>query len=141
VFGEIGSGFDERSPLTGGEDARFFLRVSDAGFRIVWADDAVVHEWIAPSRVRVRRLLLRSYRLGRGNSAIALERRRSARTYARAAAIGCARIAGGTLALPVGLVAGRALLVKSMGLVFQGAGTIAGALGLEYEYYRVTDGE
>lgn len=141
VFTGIGSGFDERFALTGGEDARFFLRVSDAGFTIVWADEAVVHEWIAPARVSAQRLLLRSYQLAAGNCAIALERRRSARTYARAAARGCAAIAGGVLVIPVGLVAGRAGLVKSLRRVFQGAGTIAGLLGRLPEYYRITDGD
>lgn len=48
---------------TGGGDVDFFRRMMAAGHTFVWCDEAVVHEWVPPSRwkrsVLVKRALLR----------------------------------------------------------------------------------
>ena len=38
--------FDERMVLSGGSDKQFFRRVHEAGYRMVWANDAIVYEWV-----------------------------------------------------------------------------------------------
>ncbi|WP_176085554.1 glycosyltransferase family 2 protein [Martelella sp. HB161492] len=43
--------FDPQYRFLGGEDTEFFRRVTSAGGRIVWLDDAVVEEIVEPSRV------------------------------------------------------------------------------------------
>ncbi|TPW31810.1 glycosyltransferase family 2 protein [Martelella alba] len=43
--------FDPQYQFLGGEDTEFFRRVTSAGGRIVWLDDAVVEEIVAPSRI------------------------------------------------------------------------------------------
>ena len=57
-------GFDERYALTGDSDTDFFIRLYKSGGRIVWSDEAVVAEWIPPSRSQLKWLLARAYRGG-----------------------------------------------------------------------------
>ena len=53
--------FDERFALSGGEDAHLFFELKRAGFKIVWADNAVVYDWVPPHRTTMRYLLMRRY--------------------------------------------------------------------------------
>ena len=64
VFEKMGEIFDERLALSGGEDERFFRRVHYAGYKLMWADEALVYEWVPKSRTSVRWLLRRAYRSG-----------------------------------------------------------------------------
>jgi succinoglycan biosynthesis protein ExoM len=50
--------------LTGGEDGDLLARLAQNGARIVWCDEAVVHEPVEPSRLSLRWLVLRSLRGG-----------------------------------------------------------------------------
>ena len=56
--------FDPAFGLTGGEDNDLLARMVQAGARIVWDDDAVVHEPIEASRLSLRWLVLRAMRGG-----------------------------------------------------------------------------
>ena len=61
--------FDERLALSGGSDSEFFERFAASGRRIVWADAAIAHEWVPASRVSVRWLLARAFRVGCSSAA------------------------------------------------------------------------
>ena len=52
--------FDTHFDTTGGEDTDFFLRVRSAGHRMVWCNEAVVHEYIPASRANERWILDRA---------------------------------------------------------------------------------
>src|SRR4029453_12464829 len=56
--------FDPAFGLTGGEDGDLLGRLVQRGMRIVWCDEAVVHEPVEPSRLSLRWLLLRGLRGG-----------------------------------------------------------------------------
>ena len=56
--------FDESMRLTGGSDRDFFARFAARGHAIVWADDAVTHEWYPRERLTRGWLFRRSMRLG-----------------------------------------------------------------------------
>jgi succinoglycan biosynthesis protein ExoM len=56
--------FDPNYGLTGGEDGDLLGRLAQQGARIVWCDEAIVHEPIEAARLSLRWLLLRSLRGG-----------------------------------------------------------------------------
>jgi succinoglycan biosynthesis protein ExoM len=56
--------FDPQYGLTGGEDGDLLAKLSQNGARIVWCDEALVHEPVESSRLSLRWLLLRSLRGG-----------------------------------------------------------------------------
>ncbi len=56
--------FDPAYGLTGGEDGDMLGRLVQKGMRIVWCDEAIVHEPVEASRLTLRWLLLRGLRGG-----------------------------------------------------------------------------
>lgn len=56
--------FDPAYGLTGGEDGDLLSRLVQAGGRMIWCDEAIVSEPVAPSRLSLRWLLLRALRGG-----------------------------------------------------------------------------
>jgi succinoglycan biosynthesis protein ExoM len=58
--------FDNSFALSGAEDTHFFLRVSHAGYKIVWSQDAVVFEQVCAARGTVIWILRREYQTGNG---------------------------------------------------------------------------
>lgn len=58
--------FDDAFALSGAEDTDFFLRVSTAGYRIVWSQEAAVFESVSAKRATVAWILRREYQTGNG---------------------------------------------------------------------------
>lgn len=58
--------FDDTYALSGAEDTDFFLRATQAGYKIVWSQEAVVHEFISAKRAGVAWILRREYQTGNG---------------------------------------------------------------------------
>jgi succinoglycan biosynthesis protein ExoM len=56
--------FDPSFGLTGGEDTDFFYRMHLAGRRIVWCEEAMVFEPVAPERLTLRWMWRRGFRGG-----------------------------------------------------------------------------
>ena len=56
--------FDEAMGLTGGEDSDMLVRLAQHGMKIVWCEEAAVHEPVEPARMRPRWILLRAMRGG-----------------------------------------------------------------------------
>ena len=102
------------------------------------ADEFVV---LAPaSRLTARWLVRRAFRVSSNFSSSEVELRPEWRVRTARLAKATARIAQGLVLLPVGVVAGRHVLVRAGQLVATGAGFIAGMTGHELEEYRVTHG-
>ena len=159
VFEKMNKLFDERFALSGGSDTHFFWRAMRAGYKFVWADDAVVHEWIPESRANVRWLLQRWYRVGNVENRFRLDFDPSIATRASLVAEASKRIVSGLSVLrralavkrrplirmrrfrsPLKVVWRRRLLIKSLRQVSEGAGMLSGAVGIHYEEYRRTHG-
>lgn len=138
VFERTGP-FDDRFALTGGEDLQFFRRAAAAGNRIVWADDALVEEWVPLSRANLQWLLRRAFRSG--STLGQLDRDRPDAVWARPTRVarGAARVMQGVLMAPLAAVrpARRARLAGALQLMWRGAGMIVGVMGGRYEEYRV----
>jgi succinoglycan biosynthesis protein ExoM len=132
--------FDERRPLSGGTDTHLFRRLIIEGHRIAWADDAIVHEFNPSARLSARWLMRRAYRVSSNWSSSEVELQPGLRVRASRFAKALLRIGQGVALFPVGLVAGRHVLVRSGQYVAAGAGFIAGMFGHELEEYRVTLG-
>jgi succinoglycan biosynthesis protein ExoM len=100
--------FDPAYGLTGGEDGDLLSRMTLAGARIVWCDEAIVHEPVEKSRLNLRWLLRRSLRGGQDFARHSLSGRYGARTA------GHLRLFGRALVQMVA-AAGIAILVLPLG--------------------------
>lgn len=132
--------FDARYALTGGSDADFFRRLAAAGAKCVWADDAVVHEWVPESRATARWVLKRAFRSGINFTRTNFKTGAAWRA-GKAVAWNAACYAGwGVLGLPLALIRGRAATVRQLKHVCHGCGMLAGLLGYRHQEYRTIHG-
>ena len=149
VFERMNKLFDERFALSGGSDTHFFTRVRRAGYKMVWADDALVDEWIPKSRANVRWLLQRAYR--KGNNVILLRSESEPSIAMRASLVaeaskplmmglfGLCRSLRVSLQSPVKIRKIRyGPLVRSLRQISRGAGMLAGVIGKRYKEYQRT---
>ena len=135
VFDRVHS-FNEDFELSGAEDTHFFMRVKRAGYKIVWARDAVVHEAISTTRANCGWLLRRSYALGNSWPVCESSLDPRFRTKLARFAKGIAFIAKG---LTVGLISpflGKAGAVRALQLICNGAGQLSSVAGHRYQEYR-----
>jgi GT2 family glycosyltransferase len=132
VFSRVGRLFDERFLLGVGEDTDFFLRAVRAGCKIVWANDAIVHEWIPASRTRVMWLLRRSYTIG-----IYWGQLRIARDLHRRLAL--RNLVKGMLWCPVSVFQGRHVAVRALQLIATGVGYLSTRAGSWMNEHRDAD--
>lgn len=128
--------FDDRFALAGGEDTHLFLRLAAAGRRMVWADDAVAHEWIPPSRARARWILQRGLREANTWSLCERELRPGMATALARAGKAAAHLGLGLALLPVSPLRGRHAVVRALRHLWYGAGSLAGLVGVRYQEYR-----
>lgn len=139
VFEQMDRLFDERFALHGCTDTEFFRRVGRAGYRMVWAQDALAYECISASRMTLHWLLQRAYRIANGMGSPELRYLRG-HTAPWVFVNGLKCLARGTvhLALAVALRKGIAARVQALVRLASGAGWLMGLFGLRYrEYARV----
>lgn len=67
--------FDPAFSFTGGEDKDFFMRARNAGARFAWAADAIVHDFVPPSRANLKWALSRAYSAGNSDMRVFLKYR------------------------------------------------------------------
>ena len=134
-------GFDERFNLTGGEDTHFFLRVREAGFRMVFSSEAVVHEPISAERANATWLLKRGFQTG--NCWAHCERSLKPGWKASAARVAkeIIHIGRGTLRLLAAPFLGKAQLVRALQIVSGSVGTLAGVFGYRFHPYKSVQGQ
>ncbi len=134
VFRRIGL-FDDRFDLTGGEDWDFFVRLHESGGLIFWADEAVVDEWVPPSRTTLKYVLQRAYRTG---SVISFRTSQSQSHLQKSISVARSILCGikRTGLLIASLTRDRSEVVKALQNVYCCAGLVAGAFGMRYEQYR-----
>jgi hypothetical protein len=128
--------FDTSMALTGGTDTHLFHRVSRAGFKIVWTDDALVYEEVPVSRANLAWLLQRQYR--KGVVDVLLQRALEPSSLAAASLVGRSfgRLAKGVMMLPLVLMGGRRGVATALQRVARGTGALLRICGLGYEEYR-----
>jgi len=130
--------FDPRYGLTGGEDGDLLARLVHAGARIVWCDDAPVHEPVDASRLSLRWLLLRALRGGQDFARHALAGRYGPPTATRRALLLLRALAQAGLALLLALIclpAGRHHAAHWLARASANLGKLSAFLGWHYREY------
>jgi GT2 family glycosyltransferase len=130
LFRSVAALYDERLALRGGEDTHFYLRLKRAGVKAVWADSAMMYEWVSPSRATAHWLLQRAY--GEGNNFTFLMRylNPSKRTSLIRLVKGLGMMAAG--AGQVVTAFSRPRLVRGLQRIFRGMGTLTALFGVVY---------
>ena len=140
VFARMGQAFDGRYALSGGEDTLFFRKVHKAGFKIVWADEAIVHERVPPSRVNTAWVVQRAFRWGVAAPHIARDVRADPADAAGMMGRLILKIAEGPICLPISWMFGWHRTVTCLRRIAFAAGLLAGWYGMRYHEYRKTHG-
>jgi glycosyltransferase involved in cell wall biosynthesis len=136
VLGKV-PGFDDSFALSGAEDTDFFLRVAQAGYEIVWSQEAVVFEYTSATRGTAAWILRREYQTGNGwvfCEAIADSR---LRTWVLRFAKACGHVVIGSAgAICFLFCLDRAAVVRSLRRVTLGAGMLAALAGHKFLAYQ-----
>lgn len=121
--------FDERFAVGGGEDTHLFMRLHQAGLKIVWSAEAIAYESIPASRTTFQWLLRRNYWGWSIYSLVEKELYPQPKIFLVRLCKGLALMILGILALIPGLLRGKHHLYRACIRTAQGAGTIMGLLG------------
>lgn len=141
VYHQVTPGFDPAFRFTGSSDLHFFLRVHQAGFRIVWCEEAVITEQVPASRTTLAWLRRRAFRSGSGDTISRLLIGSPPGSYLRVVAFASARLASSVVYLLGGLVLARKpWLLKGFRRFFSGIGSLAGIVGINHDEYRTVHG-
>jgi hypothetical protein len=122
---------------TGSSDLHFFLRVHRAGFRILWCEEALIHEEVPAERTTMGWLIRRAFRSGAGDTISRLLISSGPTNRVRVLAYALARVGSAFAYVLAGLVsARRPFLLKGLRRFFSGIGSLAGTVGINYDEYR-----
>jgi len=130
-------GFDHAFALSGAEDTHFFLRIRQAGFKIVWCEEAVVSELLPAERGRPAWILRRDYQTGNGwvfceavlNPSLHLRAVRFLKALAHV-------VTGSLTAVWASLRWNRAGLIHSLRRASLGAGMLSALVGYRFLAYQ-----
>ena len=126
--------FDEVLGLSGGSDSHLFLRATQRGARIVWANEAVTEEAIGADRTTLNWVARRAFR--EGNAAVFIERELVSGWWVKRLAKSAARLATAAGLASCGIVRDRRMLAVALRQLCLACGSIAGTLGYRYFEYR-----
>jgi glycosyltransferase involved in cell wall biosynthesis len=141
VYHQITPAFHPAFRYTGSSDLHFFLRVHQAGFRIVWCEEACINEDVPESRTTLKWLIRRAFRSGSGDTISRLLIRRGLLSYLQVLAYASARVVSAIGFAVAGLLLGRrAYLLKAVRRFFSGIGSLAGIVGINHDEYRERHG-
>lgn len=129
--------FDERLNFIGGSDSLFFTKAYKMGAKIIWVDEAIVHEYNPPQRANLRWILKRCLRFG--NTIVHVERMSEepiGKRVIRLIKCGGHLVGGILLLVPYGLFSGFPGIVKSLCVFSRGIGELIGKIYFQYEIYK-----
>ena len=128
--------FDDRFQLTGGEDTQFFLRVQHAGCKIIWSQEAIVHETVPNERATFEWILRRGYQSG--NSWVLSEMSLDGGLRIRALRFlkGFTHLLVGLTGALICMCLGKAAFTRALRKACLGAGMLTGLAGSKFLAYQ-----
>jgi succinoglycan biosynthesis protein ExoM len=139
--------FDSGMALTGGSDTEFFMRLAQAGGRIVYVNDAVVSEVVVTDRLTIRWRLKRQYQSSANRIYIESKlfggkktSRRASKEVVRHAVEGTLRLVTSPLLLLGGYRRFKRGWYHGLRHFAKGSGIMAGLRGSHVQLYLKTDG-
>lgn len=140
VFSAVADGFDERLALTGGSDTLFFMQVDRARFKMVFAANATVTEWVPRSRTNAKWLLQRAFRIGNTYAICERSLDGSLRSTMSRWGVGVGLLVKGGCTALISVVLPstryRGNIFNGLRKCSTGLGVLAGLVGHRYEEYR-----
>jgi GT2 family glycosyltransferase len=127
--------FNEQFALNGTDDTHLFMQIDEAGFKIVWSNEALVTEWIPASRTTTRWMLQRAFRRGNGFALCEITINPSIQVRIMRTMKGVVHLIRG-LGLTVLSLGRKVRLIQSLQTILLGAGMIVGVLGKQYNEYK-----
>lgn len=127
--------FDDALGLSGAEDTLLLLELTRSGRRLVFADDAVIHERVPAARARYGYLISRAFRST--STGVIVERSLGppAGYRSRTAGRAVVELGAGAAGFVLTVVTGRAQQVRFLRVMARGAGRLAGLAGFTYDEY------
>ncbi len=141
LFKECSISFDLRLAKSGGSDSHFFRRISRAGKKLLWADEAITYEWNPSSRTCARWIWKRAWRIGIMTAFTERDLQGFLAAFPTMLMLGGYRILRGLLFFPFRIFLGRHRWVHDLRQICYGAGMIIGMFGIRSQEYKKTHGK
>ncbi len=135
ILRQLNPVFDNRFAITGGEDSYLFTKLHKDNYKIVWADEAIVHDWIPASRTTIKWVLRRSYWSRGIYSLVEKELYPDIKVQLIRCCKGIILVAIGLCLIFPSLFAGKSAIIKALLYISQGIGTLAGLMGIRHQEY------
>lgn len=138
VIRTIGLRFADSLGLSGGEDTLFTRTLTDAGYRMVWCNEAVITDRVPTSRMSRHWVLQRAWSHGNSAGLVDVILAGGSGTVVRSRVLGrgLLRVGGGASRFVLGWIT-RSNVHQARGLraVWRGSGMMAAGIGLVFQEY------
>jgi succinoglycan biosynthesis protein ExoM len=128
--------FDEAYAIKGAEDTHLFMRLSKTGAKIVWADRAVVTEWIPSHRTNLQWILERGYWGWSSYSLFERDIYSSVKLQIMRFLKGIFLLFTGIILVIPGILRGKFALAQALLNLYRGVGTLAGLFGFQGDWQK-----
>jgi len=142
ILSRLRVSFDSEYALTGREDLMFFSNIYALGGKLIWADDAVVCEYVPESRTNIKWILRRAYSLGNGRMRVEMRKADSSLKKTIFFAQAVWRALRNSITLLFVAVRGEKLaVIVCLREVFKAFGRMTAIWGVSFKEYQATYGE